>query len=257
MNRSRHGRAAATALMAVLASAGVARGQMTAPVQMTAPAKASAPKLAPVLSERDVDPFRLLPPPPAEGSGVEKAEIAELHAIQDIRTPDELKHALHNDEHEDASVFASVLGPDYDLSKLPATAKLMAQVRADDSAASKRAKAAFLRLRPYALDPTIVGCPYKAADKPRTSYPSGHATMVFAAATVLSDLAPNRAQDMMRYATGYAHDRLVCGHHYQSDVVAGQVLGTVVGEELLHSPALKGDIDAARAELLAARIAAQ
>ena len=233
-----------------LATALVVMGGAPAFSQMSGEAKPAA-KLSPILSDRDVDPIRLLPPPAADGIPVANAELAELHKVQDARTPAELEKAIYNDKHESAAVFAKVLGPNFDLDKLPATAKLLAQVHADDSAAAKRAKDAFKRMRPYGLDATVIGCPH-AEGKPLTSYPSGHATMGFTAATVLADLIPEKAKDIQAFAADYGHDRMVCGHHYRSDVVAGEVLGAVVGVQLLHSPALKSDIDAARAELRAA-----
>ncbi len=40
--------------------------------------------------------------------------------------------------------------------------------------------------------------------------------------------------------------------HYRSDIVAGQVLGTLVAEELLHSAKFQDQFEAAKAELRAA-----
>lgn len=211
---------------------------------------AAEPAIAPLLSPAETDAARLIPAPPAQGSERERAEVAELHAIQSTRSSDELAHALDSGKHEDASIFAAVLGPGFDLSRLPATASLMAQVRADDSAAVKRAKAYFKRPRPWIVDASIVGCPH-GDNKPLSSYPSGHSTMIFAAATVLADLVPEKAQDLLRFAQGFAHDRLVCGHHFQSDVVAGEVYGGVIAADLLHRTDLQAQIAAARAELQA------
>ncbi len=122
------------------------------------PATAAPQAVAPLLSPSETDAARLLPPPPASGSPGEKAEVDELHAIQASRSAGDLAHALDSGRHEDAAIFAAVLGPAFDLSRLPATSHLMAQVRADDSAAVKRAKAYFRRPRPWVVDATIVGC---------------------------------------------------------------------------------------------------
>jgi hypothetical protein len=219
------------------------------------PATAAPEALAPLLSPAETDAARLIPPPPPPGSERERAEVAELHAIQTTRSPDDLAHALESGKHEDAAIFAAVLGPSFDLSKLPATAHLMAQVRADDNAAVKRAKAYFKRPRPWIVDASIVGCPY-ADNKPLSSYPSGHSTMIFAAATVLADLVPEKGQALLSFAQGYAHDRLVCGHHFQSDVVAGEVYGGIIASDLLHRTDLQAEIARARSELRAAHAAA-
>jgi acid phosphatase (class A) len=215
---------------------------------LVAPAWAQEAPAPTILSAADVDPVRLLPPPPPEGSAAQKAELAELHRIQDARTPAQLAQAKWDNDHEDASSFAPTLGPAFDLAKLPATAKLLKIVDHEQSVAKKRGKAAFGRLRPWLIDPTLVGCEH-SDDKPRSSYPSGHTSMAFAMAVVLADLLPDRAPAILARAQEYGEDRLVCGVHFRSDVVAGQALGTAVGVQLLHAPALKADIEAARQEL--------
>ncbi len=75
--------------------------------------------------------------------------------------------------------------------------------------------------------------------------------MIFAAATVLADLVPEKGQALLQFAQGYAHDRLVCGHHFQSDVVAGEVYGGVIATELLQRAELQAQIAHARSELRA------
>jgi acid phosphatase (class A) len=133
---------------------------------------------------------------------------------------------------------------------LPATAKLLKEVDEEQAAAKRAGKAAFQRPRPWIVDSTVVGCDH-SDDKPKSSYPSGHATMAYAMAVVLSDLMPDRAGDILQRASDYAYSRLVCGVHFRSDIVAGQALGSAVGTELLHDPAMQADLTAARAELRA------
>jgi acid phosphatase (class A) len=220
---------------------------------LTLPALAQEAPAPTILSAAVIDPVRLLPPPPPEGSAAQKAELAELHRIQETRTPAQLAQAKWDNDHEDPSAFAPTLGPNFDMAKLPATAKLLKIVDHEQSVAKKMGKAAFGRSRPWIVDATLVGCDH-ADDKPKSSYPSGHTTMGFAMAVVLADLLPDRAQAILGRAQEYAEDRLVCGVHFRSDIVAGQALGTAVGVQLLHAPALKSDIEAARQELAAAHL---
>jgi acid phosphatase (class A) len=218
-----------------------------------APALAQEAPAPSILAAADVDPVRLLPPPPPEGSAAQKAELAELHRIQETRTPSQLALARWDNDHEDPSAFAPTLGPNFDMAKLPATAKLLKIVDHEQSVAKKLGKTAFGRPRPWVVDPTLVGCDH-ADDKPKSSYPSGHTTMGFAMAVVLADLLPDRAQAILARAQEYAEDRLVCGVHFRSDIVAGQALGVAVGVQLLHAPALKADLEAARQELAAVQL---
>jgi membrane-associated phospholipid phosphatase len=59
------------------------------------------------------------------------------------------------------------------------------------------------------------------------SFPSGHATTVFAAATALALFVPVWALPLFAGATLIAASRIAIGAHYLSDVVAGSLLGIV------------------------------
>jgi acid phosphatase (class A) len=214
---------------------------------------APAPKpVLMVLTAQEIDPARLLPAPPAAGSAAEKAELAELHQIQDHRTQGQLDQAQWDDEHEDWRLFAPTIGLKFDMAQLPATAKVMSEVMNDQDIASGRAKAFFKRPRPWKLDPTIRGCAYKATGNPLTSYPSGHTVVGFSLGLVLADLMPDHADAILQRAQDYGYNRMVCGLHYRSDTQASQALGTALAIEMLHSPKMQADLAAARAELKAA-----
>ena len=232
-------------IAALIASAALA--SLGAPVGV-----AAAPKTLEVLSAADIDPIRLLSPPPADGSARQKAELDELRAIQASRTPGRLSLAAWDDVHEDASLYAPTLGLKFDPAVLPRTAKLLAIVDNDQEVAAKAAKAAFHRHRPWIFDASLVGCPRGDKPDPLTSYPSGHATTGYSIGVVLAALIPDKAADIMARASEYADSRLVCGVHFRSDVAAGQTLGTAVAVMLLKDPALQPQIEAAKAELKAA-----
>jgi acid phosphatase (class A) len=209
-----------------------------------------------ILKADAIDPLRLLPPPPPEGSQVQKTELAELHQLQATRTPAEFARAKWNAEHEDASAFTSAMGPKFDLATLPATTRLLAEVRDEQASISKLAKQEFHRTRPFVVDATIVGCEH-GNDRAKSAYPSGHATLGYTMAVVMAGLAPDHAPSVLQRAADYAHDRLVCGAHFRSDIVAGQAMGTAIGVELLAAPALQADIAAARQELVQAGVTQQ
>jgi acid phosphatase (class A) len=78
--------------------------------------------------------------------------------------------------------------------------------------------------------------------------------MAYTFGVVLAALVPEKSQAILTRSAEYAYSREVCGDHYHSDVEAGHVLGTTVGILLLKNPSLKPEIDAAKAELLAAHI---
>jgi acid phosphatase (class A) len=214
-------------------------------------ASASAPSF---LMASQYNPAQLLPPPPADGSPATQAELDELHRIAKSRTAEQLADAQRDDENEDVTTFATVMGPGFDLKALPKTAKLFADLLHEDKPAAKLAKTFFKRNRPWVSDPALLSC--GKPDAPDSSYPSGHATVGYSAAVILAALAPEKAQAIMKRAADYAENRLVCGVHYRRDIVAGEVLGTTVAVELMSTPAFKEEFDAARQELRAAHVAA-
>ncbi|EZP52700.1 phosphatase PAP2 family protein [Sphingomonas sp. RIT328] len=211
---------------------------------------ASGPKVAPL--PIDLDPARVLPPPPRADGVQAKAELAELHAAEAARSPADEAVARRDGDTKNASIFAGVLGPRFDLDRLPETGLLMAMTRATEKATIDRGKSAFHRLRPYAVDPTLHSC--KRNEDLYSSYPSGHTAMAYAMGEVLARLVPTRAAAILDRAAGYAQTRIVCGQHWRSDVSAGAVLGALVAERLMALPAFARQFSKARTELAAAGI---
>ena len=208
---------------------------------------------APVyLSPSDYDPKSLLPPPPAEGSAAAKAELAELDRIQSQRSKEDFARADRDFRTRDGTIFATAVGPAFDLGKLPLTAKLLDNVHKDEDAAASVAKDYFRRTRPWIVDPGLNSC--SKDDDPHSAYPSGHSSMAYSMAVVLASLVPEKAQPIMARAADYAENRLVCGMHRRRDIQAGQVLGTVVAELLLRNAGFKADFAAAKRELEAAHL---
>lgn len=213
---------------------------------------AAADKPVPLLGPGDLDPALVLPLPPAAGSAQAKAELAELHAIEAVRTPAERAAAMQDGETKNATIFAAALGPRFVLHMLPETKALMALVRASEKATVDRGKAEFRRPRPYAVDATLASC--KRSDDPLSSYPSGHTSMAYAMGETLARLVPTKAPTIMARAARYGESRIVCEQHYRSDVTAGALLGTLVAERLMGTRVFRSRFDAARNELARAGI---
>lgn len=194
-----------------------------------------------------IEPSLILPPPPAAGSPLAQAEVAELHAIAGRATPDMLAVAKKDSDDERPDLFNDVLG--FDVMALPATAKLLNDVVKEQKTDAGAAKKFFHRGRPWTVDSTIATCEPHGPGKAETSYPSGHATLAFSTGVMLAALMPEKAQAILARAKAYAENRLVCGVHFRSDIAAGQDLGTIVAVRLMQDPTVAREMDAARAEL--------
>ena len=96
-------------------------------------------------------------------------------------------------------------------------------------------KKVFGRPRPYTRYSTIIPRTEVAivglGREDHDAFPSGHATMAFALATTLAQQSDAPVLGALAYgwAGTTAVARLRMGVHYPSDIVAGAVLGTVIG----------------------------
>ncbi|MFI0774308.1 phosphatase PAP2 family protein [Streptomyces sp. NPDC021212] len=87
---------------------------------------------------------------------------------------------------------------------------------------------------PYVLDPSLRPEKHlKPGQKGPFSYPSRHAAKSGAAATYLSALAPRRAEDYRWMAAQIAYSRLYMAGHVPSDLLAGALVGDLVGDYVL------------------------
>jgi undecaprenyl-diphosphatase len=109
---------------------------------------------------------------------------------------------------------------------LPLAAAAAATAALLGAALSALLKDVFERLRPPIADPsvtTLVATPHGY------SFPSGHATTAFAAAVAVGMLHPRLRWPLLGLAALVGFSRVYLGVHYGLDVLAGAVLGTVVG----------------------------
>ena len=224
----------------------------TLPQRTATPAATSAAQSqqAPYIAPGTLDLAALLPPPPAAGSAAERAELDAMLRIQEARTPAQAERA-HKDEQVSIWRFADALGnpPAFNAKQLPVTGAFFARLQHQTASFSSPAKDVFGRPRPFRTEPRlkpVVEMP------PSASYPSGHSTWAHTMAVVLADMLPEYRAQIFSRADEYAHNRIVGGVHYPSDVEAGALGGTAIAAAFLASPHFQADEAAAAAELRAA-----
>jgi acid phosphatase (class A) len=195
----------------------------------------------------EIDAADMLPAPPADDSAENKAEIRQLHQIEDRRTPADVAHAQADAAERDIFIFRTVLGDTFNAKALPLTAVLSAQVEQDGSAEIKPLKQIFHRLRPYQFDKTLHPvCPATFAND---SYPSGHTVTGYLEALVLASMLPERKDAIFARAGDYAHNRLVCGVHHASDIEAGKDTAYALFAVMADNARFEAERSAAEAEV--------
>lgn len=207
-------------------------------------AQASAPAF---VAPAQIDAVDMLPSPPANGSDRARAELAELHQIEKQRTAAEIAAARADEAERDIFIFKTVLGPGFNARALPLTAVLSRHVEQDEKADIEPVKNVFRRERPYNFDKSLH--PVCRTKLKNDSYPSGHAMTDYLMALTLASMLPERRAAIFARADAYAHERLICGVHYPSDVEAGKRLAYALFAVMATKPRFQAERAAAEAEM--------
>jgi acid phosphatase (class A) len=197
------------------------------------------------ISPSSVDLSHLLAPPPAPDSAAGKADLQAVLDAQRNWTP-----AIVAGAQADAQLsvfrFADVIGPSFKPENLPFATKFFERVSSDQGSVVRAAKTYFQRPRPFVMDAEIKPAERLSAN---ASYPSGHATFAYVDAIILANMLPEKASAIFARADAYAHNRVIEGVHYPTDLEAGRIAGSVIDNVLLHNARFMADYEKARVEV--------
>ncbi len=85
------------------------------------------------------------------------------------------------------------------------------------------------------------------------SYPSGHSAIGWGWALVLTQVAPDRANEVLARGRAFANSRVICNVHWLSDTEEGRTMASAVVAKLQSDATFQTDLAAAKAEVAAAR----
>ena len=207
------------------------------------------------------DSLQLLPAPPAEGTAAFDHDKAVSRASQRLRGSRRFAQATVDADltfPRVASTFACALAVPITQEKSPRLYQLLRRVLTDAGLATYRAKDHYKRTRPF-VHYTEGTCAPADEEKLRGdgSYPSGHTSIGWAWALILTELAPERADALLARGRSFGESRLVCNAHWQSDVLEGRAVAAGAVAKLHSNPDFKADLAAAGREIQALRASAE
>ncbi|MCQ2138658.1 MAG: phosphatase PAP2 family protein [Bacteroidales bacterium] len=150
-----------------------------------------------------------------------------------------------------ANVFKDIFGLEISEEGTPDIYALLKGVEKNAKQASRVAKNAYKRVRPYDQfkEPSLIEERGEEDDlRGSYSYPSGHSNRNWIVAQLLIEINPDVANEIMLRARTFAENRLVCGHHYKSDIDAGMMLAMSVVSTLHGNDAFQAQMARAKAE---------
>ena len=201
------------------------------------------------------DMTKILPPYPAIESARFVADQSQ-HLWGKLMRQDEARAAqAQRDAVYSMQTVIDEMGPLFGLEitkeGTPEIYSILQDVCASCDSIYSGAKAKFNRQRPYAYYDEGTLIPEKE-EKHRYegSYPSGHTVFFWTSALLLADInQTNEAMEAL-LARGYdfGQSRVIAGYHWQSDVDAGRMAGTVLYQLIRSHERFIGQLDRARAE---------
>ena len=147
--------------------------------------------------------------------------------------------------------FGDIFGLEITKEETPEIYSILQDVCASCDSIYSDAKAYFDRKRPYAYynEGTIV--PEKE-EKHRNegSYPSGHTVLGWTSALLLADInqSPQAMEGLLARGYEFGQSRVIAGYHWQSDVDAGRMAGSVLYQLIRNHERFIGQLANARAE---------
>jgi acid phosphatase (class A) len=244
----------ATALLA-----GVLAGCATAPVPPT-----NLPEVRPgyvagyLTPDKLPDTLSLLPPPPAEGSAAQEADREHYKSLGPLQGGARWKLAIEDADllfPHAARVFACALQVEIDPQSTPHLYIMLRRIRMDASRANDIPKDRYKRARPFMVTKEASCVPKEEPRYKPDSYPSGHASIGWAWALALAEIAPERANEVLKRGYAYGESRAICRVHWKSDLEAGRIVGAATVSRLHAEPLFTAQMALAREEIAAARAA--
>ena len=149
-----------------------------------------------------------------------------------------------------ARPYEDILGTSLSDGSKPNTEMLLKRSMVDSGLSTYRAKNRYQRVRPF-VGNDVGTCKPEQEEvlEGDGSYPSGHTAVGWMLALVLTELAPEKQDALLKRGYEYGESRVVCRAHWQSDTTAGRVIASATFARLQADPTFQAQLELARAEM--------
>ena len=178
-----------------------------------------------------------LPPPPEfESARFAADETQYLWGIRQRQDEERAAMAIRDAVYGMQTIiqeFCPILGLEITKGDTPELYTLLQDVGATCDSISNRAKEEYMRTRPFVYYNQQTLVPEQEESHINNgSYPSGHTVLGWTMALLLSDINPAVADQLLARGYEYGQSRVIAGYHWQSDVDAGRLGGSVLYAKL-------------------------
>lgn len=203
------------------------------------------------------DSLKLLPAHPMQGSLAYDLDVANAEStflLQGSARWEVAAIDANLNFPEAAAIYSCTLGVPITKEGTPRLYTLLRRTLTDAGLATYKAKNNYQRPRPFMVNGKPICTPdEETLLRSDGSYPSGHTAAGWAWALILSEIAPERRDEILARGIEYGKSRYICNVHWLSDVQASQIIASGTVAQLQNDPVFRADLRAARAEVQALR----
>ena len=148
-----------------------------------------------------------------------------------------------------SKIYSEPFGMTISKKETPEIYALLERLLATTYLCIQKSKSSIMRARPFMQfnEPTPVPEDEEKLRK-NSSYSSGHTTMGWAIALVLSEINPDRQDEILERGFEYGESRVIVGFHFQSDVDAARVITSALVNRLHANNEFVKQMDKAKEE---------
>lgn len=199
----------------------------------------------------------LLPPAPTPGSAAFAADEEAYRNTRPLRGSSRYTQAMHDADlrfPQSAQNFACALGAPISPDATPHLYMLLRRSFTDAALSTSAAKDQYQRLRPFLMHKESSCTPQnEAAMRNDASYPSAQSAIGWTWALLLTEISPERGDPLLARGMSFGQSGVICGTHWQSDVVQARIMGAGTVARMHSDPIFRAELEAAKKEVTSAR----